>query len=82
MREKGIPCTVTYDDGFDAQMAKLAKDYPRIDEMVRGAEWAIARTELRGEIVVGLYAGGGGPYVIVEATVTDELAIATTIRQQ
>ncbi len=82
MRDQGVPCTVTFEKGFDAQVDRLRKDFPRIDEMVRGAEWAIARSELRGDIKVGLYAGAGGPYLIVEATVGEEVAIAVKIGRQ
>lgn len=82
MRDKGVPCTVTFDRAFDEDVEALRGRYPRIDEMVRGAEWALARTELRGDVEVGLYPGGGGSYLVVEATVTDSLAVAARIKVQ
>jgi len=47
--------------------------------MVSGAEWVIARSSLRGDVVVILNPGGGKPRLAMSATITDENATVTGV---
>lgn len=78
-RPEGVACEVIYSDEYDAQAQAIEPDYARLDEMIRGAEWVIARTSLRGEVTVTLNPGGGMPFLQVSATITDEQATVTGI---
>lgn len=73
------PRSVTYSREYDEQARVIEPDYRRLDEMVRGAEWALARTELRGSVVVVLNPGGGQEYVELYADVMDNGAVVTGI---
>ena len=74
-----ISRTVTYSVEYERSAAAIEPDARRLDEMIRGAEWALARTEKRGEVVVVLNPGAGGLRLEVRATVTDTGAVVTRI---
>jgi hypothetical protein len=74
-----IPRTVTYDDRFYAQAKKFERDFRRLDEMVIGAEWTLARSPYLGLNRVVLNPGGGMPKLEVWADVGESLVIVTGI---
>lgn len=80
-RPQGVPCTVTYDDSFKKQAAEIEPDYRRLDKIMHGAEWVIARTELRGEVVVILNPGERLERLKVKATIGEEIAIVHGIER-
>ncbi len=75
-----IPRTVTYSDEYHRQAASIEADYRRLDEMMRGAEWVLARTPLRGAVIVTLNPGGRARHLEVYAEVTDAEAVVNGIR--
>lgn len=71
-RPVGVPCKVVYSTDFDTSAKVIEPDYARLDDMLRGAEWVVARTDLRGLVAMVLNPGGGLPRVLVSAIVTDD----------
>lgn len=78
-RPAGVPCKVVYSKEFEGNAKSIEPDYKRLDEMLRGAEWVIARTDMRGLIDVVLNPGGGLPRVLVSAIVRDDEAAMVDI---
>ncbi|MBA3688657.1 MAG: hypothetical protein H0W81_07500 [Chloroflexi bacterium] len=78
-RPAGFPCKVVYSKEFDANSKAIEPDYKRLDDMMRGAEWVIARTEHRGLVDVILNPGGGLPRILMSAIVRDDEAVVVDI---
>ena len=74
------PRTVTYSQEYLRHAEAIEADYRRLDEMMRGAEWVLARTPLRGEVIVTLNPGGTARHLDVYAEVTDAEAVVNGIR--
>ena len=78
-RPAGVPCTVIRSPEFTAQAEAIEPDYERLDAMLFGGEWVIARSPLRGQVDVVLNPGGGLPRVLVTVDISDEEAILREI---
>ena len=74
-----VPRTVTYSKEYEKQAAAIEPDVQRLDAMMRGLEWALARTPLRGPVVAILNPGVGKPRLEVRATIADDGALVTGI---
>ena len=74
-----IPRTVDYSAEYENCAAAIEPDARRLDEMMRGVEWVLSRTELRGEVAVVLNPGAGGRRLEVRATVANTGALVTWI---
>lgn len=81
MSSEPIPRSVTYSAEYAEQAATVEPDVRRLDEMIRGLEWVLARTPLRGSVLVVLDPGRGGPKLEVRATVEAQGALVTGIRK-
>lgn len=78
-RPEGVACEVVYSHDYEAQAKAIEPDYARLDEMMAGAEWVIARSPLRGDVIVILNPGGDLPRLAVSATIGDDQAEVTGI---
>lgn len=73
MRAPGVACQVVYSKHFDADLAALDPSVPRREELLRGVEWVLGRTELRGAVRVVAVTGLGRPRLMFTASVEDQL---------
>jgi len=78
-RVPGVPCTVARSENFRAQAEAIEPNYARLDEMLSGTEWTVARTDLRGIVEIILNPGGGIPRLAVRAIVLEDEAELTSI---
>ena len=64
---------VTWSEGFRRDASAIEPDYARLDSMLDGAEWILARTDLRGTVLVALSFRAAVPVVLrFKAKVSDD----------
>jgi len=73
-----IPREVVRSEDFESAAKAIQPDVQRFDEVFRGIEWALARTEHIGDVVLTADLGFGGPFVRVRATIGTQ-AVLTSI---
>ena len=79
MVSERVPRTVTYSHRFDLAAKKLDKLTARREELMRGIEWAFARSSIEGPVRVRARLSANGPVVIVTGEVGKEMVEIDTL---
>ena len=73
MSDAPIPRDCRYGAEFESKISALDGVQDRREEMMRGVEWVLARTDLRGRVIVTVLVSWTGPRIEIYADVDDRL---------
>lgn len=73
MPDPPIPRDCRYAEEFERKIANIDEWQERREEILRGVEWVLARTEWRGPVIVTVLVSWMGPRIEIYAVVDEQL---------